>query len=97
MFDNLNFFAEHKEIAGRLQARCDVWLDYLKLGQSTITLSCGEYQRIKLSKEMGKSSQGHTLYLLDEPTTGLHLLDIDRLLKLLRRYNSSYAVDYSGC
>lgn len=97
--ENLTFFADNKEIAGRLQTLCDVGLDYLKLGQSTITLSGGECQRIKLSKEMGKSNQGHTLYLLDEPTTGLHPLDIDRLLKLLRsliaRNNSVFVIEHA--
>ncbi|WP_202818667.1 excinuclease ABC subunit UvrA [Clostridium botulinum] len=97
--DNLTFFAENKEITGRLQTLCDVGLDYLKLGQSTITLSGGECQRIKLSKEMGKSSQGHTLYLLDEPTTSLHPLDIDRLLKLIRRLiernNSVFVIEHA--
>ena len=99
VWENLTFFAEHKEITGRLQTLCDVGLDYLKLGQSTITLSGGECQRIKLSKEMGKSSQGHTLYLLDEPTTGLHPSDIDRLLKLLRRLiarnNSVFVIEHA--
>lgn len=97
--DNLTFFTEHKEIAGRLQTLCDVGLDYLKLGQSTITLSGGECQRIKLSKEIGKSNQGHTLYLLDEPTTGLHPLDIERLLKLIRRLiarnNSVFVIEHA--
>ncbi|NQX60562.1 excinuclease ABC subunit UvrA [Paenibacillus qinlingensis] len=97
--DNLTFLGGHKEIAGRLQTLCDVGLDYLMLGQSTITLSGGECQRIKLSKEIGKSIQGHTLYLLDEPTTGLHPSDIDRLLKLLRRLvernNSVFVIEHA--
>ena len=61
----------------------DVGLDYIKIGQSATTLSGGEAQRIKLSKELSKRSTGKTLYILDEPTTGLHFDDVKKLLKIL--------------
>ena len=61
----------------------NVGLDYIKIGQSATTLSGGEAQRIKLSKELSKKSTGKTLYILDEPTTGLHFDDVNKLLKIL--------------
>ncbi len=64
---------------------CDVGLDYIKLGQSATTLSGGEAQRVKLAKELARPSTGRTLYLLDEPTTGLHFDDIRKLLNVLNR------------
>tara|TARA_Y100000296_G_scaffold11580_1_gene13405 strand:- start:6246 stop:9098 length:2853 start_codon:yes stop_codon:yes gene_type:complete len=81
----LDFFKNVPIIHKRLQTLMDVGLSYIRLGQSATTLSGGEAQRIKLSKELSKRSTGKTLYILDEPTTGLHFADIDMLLKVLHR------------
>ena len=81
----LDFFANHPKIARILQTLHDVGLDYVKLGQSATTLSGGEAQRVKLAKELGRVATGRTLYILDEPTTGLHFADIQRLLDVLHR------------
>ena len=81
----LVFFAAIPKIKRRLQALCDVGLDYMRLGQSATTLSGGEAQRVKLAAELCKVATGTTLYVLDEPTTGLHFADIERLLEVLQR------------
>ena len=76
-------FANHRAIMNRLDTLMSVGLGYLKLGQEIATLSGGEAQRLKLSRELSKRGRGHTLYLLDEPTTGLHSDDINKLMKVL--------------
>ena len=81
----LEFFSPFPSIRTKLQTLTDVGLQYLKLGQSATTLSGGEAQRIKLAKELSKRATGRTLYILDEPTTGLHFADIQRLLEVLNR------------
>jgi len=81
----LNFFKDIPLIADKLQLLFDVGLGYIKLGQPATTLSGGEAQRIKLASELGKRATGKTLYILDEPTTGLHFDDIKKLLEVLNR------------
>ncbi len=81
----LKFFTNFPKIVRLLKTLNDVGLGYMQLGQSSTTLSGGEAQRVKLAAELGKSSTGHTLYLLDEPTTGLHFADIHNLLNVLQR------------
>jgi excinuclease ABC subunit A len=81
----LEVFATHPNINKKLQTLVDVGLDYVKLGQPSTTLSGGEAQRIKLSRELAKRQTGQTLYLLDEPTTGLHFDDVRKLLIVLQR------------
>ena len=81
----LDFFANQPPIARHLQTLVDVGLGYVRLGQPATTLSGGEAQRVKLASELAKRSTGHTMYLLDEPTTGLHFEDIRKLLGVLSR------------
>ena len=83
--DSLELFINIPAIADKLKALKDVGLGYIKIGQSATTLSGGEAQRIKLSKELSKRSTGRTLYILDEPTTGLHTDDVNKLLKVLHK------------
>lgn len=81
----LEFFSAHPKIAKKLQTLFDVGLGYIKLGQSSTTLSGGEAQRVKLANELARRDTGRTLYILDEPTTGLHVADVERLLAILER------------
>src|SRR3954465_4569152 len=81
----MELFSVHKEIIRILRTLDDVGLGYIKLGQPSPTLSGGEAQRIKLSRELARTDTGRTLYVLDEPTTGLHFEDIKRLLSVLNR------------
>jgi excinuclease ABC subunit A len=81
----LGFFENIPQVREKLQVLNDVGLGYLKLGQSATTLSGGEAQRIKLARELSKRSTGKTLYILDEPSTGLHFDDIRKLLGILHR------------
>jgi excinuclease ABC subunit A len=81
----LDFFSAFPQIHRILQTLHDVGLDYMKLGQSALTLSGGEAQRVKLAKELSRAATGKTIYILDEPTTGLHFADIQRLLDVLHR------------
>jgi excinuclease ABC subunit A len=83
--DALEFFQHVPKIKRRLQALHDVGLDYIRLGQPATTLSGGEAQRVKLATELAKVATGRTLYILDEPTTGLHFADVERLLEMLQR------------
>ena len=83
--DALRFFGAIPPVAARLQTVADVGLSYLKLGQSATTLSGGEAQRVELARELAKRATGRTLYLLDEPTTGLHFHDVAQLLAVLHR------------
>jgi len=81
----IKFFENIPRIVNKLKLISDVGLGYIKLGQSSTTLSGGEAQRVKLSTELSKKSTGNTLYLLDEPTTGLHFDDISKLLTILNK------------
>ncbi|GAB6138045.1 excinuclease ABC subunit UvrA [Halanaerobaculum tunisiense] len=81
----LDFFQNIPKIKRRLQTLYDVGLSYMKLGQPSTTLSGGEAQRVKLASELSKRSTGSTVYILDEPTTGLHFADVDKLLSVLQR------------
>ena len=79
----LTFYQAVPAVARKLQTLADVGLSYIKLGQNATTLSGGEAQRVKLARELSKRDTGQTLYILDEPTTGLHFHDIEQLLKVL--------------
>ena len=81
----LEFFRDLPKLAGRLQTLQDVGLGYIRLGQSSTTLSGGEAQRVKLATELSKRATGRTIYILDEPTTGLHTDDVRKLLEVLQR------------
>lgn len=81
----LEFFKPLPRIAKKLETLCDVGLGYIKLGQPSTTLSGGEAQRVKLATELSRRNTGKTLYVLDEPTTGLHVADVEHLLRILQR------------
>jgi len=81
----MKFFSNIPNINNKLKTLVDVGLGYIQLGQSATTLSGGEAQRIKLATELSRRSTGKTLYILDEPTTGLHFVDVERLLTVLHR------------
>jgi excinuclease ABC subunit A len=83
--DALELFQNHKKIARTMSTLRDVGLGYLQLGQASTTLSGGEAQRIKLSRELARTATGRTLYVLDEPSTGLHFEDTRRLLEVVQR------------
>lgn len=87
--DALEFFKNVPRISSRLQTLYDVGLDYIKLGQSATTLSGGEAQRIKLALELNKRATGKTLYIMDEPSVGLHWYDVDKLVKILQKLADS--------
>ncbi len=94
-----SFFENHKKIARILKTMNDVGLGYMSLGQSSTTLSGGEAQRLKLSRELAKFTKGHTLYILDEPTTGLHFNDITILMEAIKRLieqdNSVFIIEHN--
>ena len=79
------FFSSIHKIKSKLQTLHDVGLDYIKLGQSSTTLSGGEAQRVKLASELQRKATGKTVFILDEPTTGLHTHDVKKLLQVLQR------------
>ena len=81
----LGFFDNLPKIRNRIQTLVDVGLGYIKLGQSSTTLSGGEAQRVKLATELSKRSTGRTFYILDEPTTGLHMADVHKLIEVLQK------------
>ncbi len=83
--DGVEFFANVPALCQKLQTLQEVGLGYIRLGQAATTLSGGEAQRVKLSRELSRRSTGRTMYILDEPTTGLHFADIQRLLEVLTR------------
>jgi excinuclease ABC subunit A len=95
----LKFFENTPNIARRLKTLDDVGLGYIKLGQSSTTLSGGESQRIKITRELSKNKQGHVVYMLDEPTTGLHFDDTKRLIRVLNRLvdngNTVYIIEHN--
>ena len=85
----LPFFSAHPKIKAKLQTLYDVGLGYVKLGQPSTQLSGGEAQRVKLATELSRRDTGRTMYILDEPTTGLHTHDVKRLLEILNRLADS--------
>lgn len=97
--DALEFFHAHPQIEQKLETLSLVGLGYMQLGQPATTLSGGEAQRVKLATELSRRSTGHTVYILDEPTTGLHFADVEKLLKVLRllvqKGNSVFVIEHN--
>lgn len=93
------FFENTPRISRKLGTLLDVGLGYIKLGQSSTTLSGGESQRIKITRELSKNKSGHVVYMLDEPTTGLHFDDTKRLIRVLNRLvdngNTVYIIEHN--
>ncbi|MBE6902693.1 MAG: ATP-binding cassette domain-containing protein, partial [Ruminococcaceae bacterium] len=87
--EGVEFFANIPKIANKMRTLEEVGLGYIKIGQSSTTLSGGEAQRIKLATELAKRSTGKTIYILDEPTTGLHTADVRKLIDILQRLTDS--------
>lgn len=87
--EGVEFFEQHPKIARKLKTLQEVGLGYIKIGQPATTLSGGEAQRVKLSTELSKRSTGKTIYILDEPTTGLHTADVHRLVDVLQKLADS--------
>mgnify|MGYP002552808349 CR=1 FL=1 len=83
--EGVEFFSAIPKIARKLQTLLDVGLGYVKIGQPATTLSGGEAQRVKLATELSRQATGRTVYILDEPTTGLHAADVQRLIEVLQR------------
>lgn len=95
----LSYFENHNSIKRKLDTLMDVGLGYIKLGQSSTTLSGGESQRVKITKELAKQKRGNTVYMLDEPTTGLHFEDVRKLISVLNRLvdkgNTVYVIEHN--
>jgi excinuclease ABC subunit A len=95
----MDFFDAHPHIKSKLRVLYEVGLGYIRLGQAATTLSGGEAQRIKLSRELSKRDTGKTFYILDEPTTGLHFVDIEKLLhvlnELVERGNTVVVIEHN--
>ena len=81
----LEFFDNLPKLRRKVEALCEVGLSYIKLGQSSTTLSGGEAQRVKLATELARTATGRTMYILDEPTTGLHMYDVHKLIQVLQK------------
>jgi len=95
----LEFFHAHPQIESKLETLSLVGLGYIELGQPATTLSGGEAQRVKLATELSKRATGRTVYILDEPTTGLHFADVERLMNVLRllvqKGNSVFIIEHN--